>query len=114
VAAPRVRKVVFREAPGFHDEYVRFRELDANVGQALNDFVRAKAKIPPDQLPGKMRDHKLDGPLSQYKECHLASDVLLIYTHEKDTVTLYAVCTHKNIHGKAGKTMAKTLAGRRA
>jgi addiction module RelE/StbE family toxin len=69
-----------------------------------------KGKIPPERLPGTMRDHALGGALSGFKECHLDGDVLLIYTHERDEVMLYRVCTHADIAGKNSKKMARILA----
>ena len=59
-----------------------------------------------------MKDHKLTGALLDYKECHLDSNALLLYTHADDVVTLYAVCTHDDIEGKGSKAMAKKLAKR--
>jgi addiction module RelE/StbE family toxin len=79
----------------------------------MGEFHRAKTKVPPGRLPNAMRDHKLTGPLSGFKECHLAGDILLVYEHENDVVTLHAVCTHEDIDGSASKEMAKIIEARR-
>lgn len=56
-----------------------------------------------------MRDHSLDGSLSWLRECHLDGNILLLYTHENDVVTLYRVCTHADIRGKQGAKLAALL-----
>jgi addiction module RelE/StbE family toxin len=56
-----------------------------------------------------MKDHKLDGKLKGIKECHLAADILLVYTHENDAVDLLDVCRHSGLKGKKGKALSKIV-----
>ena len=42
-------------------------------------------------LPAMYRDHALTGNLKQYRECHLAPDILLIYQIDTDVLILTLV-----------------------
>lgn len=44
-------------------------------------------------LDAKYKDHSLKGNLSQFRECHIQPDWLLIYLKEKTTLTLTLVDT---------------------
>jgi addiction module RelE/StbE family toxin len=106
---PAKREVSFAFADGFQKSFDEFVEPDTPRAERFKDFLDKKSKIPPERLPGTMRDHALIGALSGFKECHLDSDVLLIYTHERDEVMLYRVCDHAAIEVKNSKKMAKLL-----
>ena len=69
----------------------------------------AKRNIPPTPLPGWMRDHKLRGRLVGISECHLAHDVLLIYTHKDDVITLLDCCTHDELTRDRGAHIRNSL-----
>lgn len=43
------------------------------------------------ELPANYKDHSLKGVLSQYRECHIKGDLLLIYTIEKENLILVLV-----------------------
>lgn len=51
-------------------------------------------------IPGKYRDHSLLGNLKGYRECHIESDLLLIYRVVDDNLVLYRLSTHRDIYGK--------------
>ncbi|MEI6581206.1 MAG: type II toxin-antitoxin system YafQ family toxin [bacterium] len=42
-------------------------------------------------LPVKYRDHGLNGEFSDYRECHIQGDLLLIYKIEKENLILILV-----------------------
>ena len=42
-------------------------------------------------LPIKYKDHKLNGELKDFRECHIKGDLLLIYKIEKDNLVLILV-----------------------
>lgn len=86
------RRVRVYTVPGFRRRYQRFLP-DSQVKSAMARLNEAKRNIPPTPLPGWMRDHKLRGRLVGISECHLAHDVLLIYTHKDDVITLLDCCT---------------------
>ena len=50
-------------------------------------------------LPGKYRDHALIGNWKDFRECHVASDWLLIYKIEADilVLTLQRTGTHSDL-----------------
>jgi addiction module RelE/StbE family toxin len=106
-ALKKKREVVFRPKPGFKASYDAFLAEDPSIADLMKEFRDKKAQIPPGRLPGKMRDHKLDGKLKGISECHLAGDILLVYTHENDVVDLLDVCRHSTLKGKKGKALSK-------
>lgn len=52
-------------------------------------------------LPAKYRDHQLTGNYGNYRECHIASDWLLVYCikEEELILTLTRTGTHSDIFG---------------
>ena len=48
-------------------------------------------------LPRTYSPHKLKGEWSDFWECHIAPDWLLIYAVSKDTVTLYRTGSHNDL-----------------
>lgn len=94
--ASAARRVRVYTVPGFRRSYQRFLP-NSQVKDAMAAFNLAKRQIPPAALPEWMRDHKLHGRLTEISECHLANDVLLIYTHEDDVITLLDCCTHAEL-----------------
>ena len=43
------------------------------------------------ELPPRYRDHQLSGKLKQFRECHITSDILLIYQTHNDILVLLLV-----------------------
>jgi hypothetical protein len=56
-----------------------------------------------------MRDHVLGGSLKGIREGHLDEDVLLLYAHADDVVTLLLVCEHADSKGDKAKALAKLV-----
>jgi mRNA-degrading endonuclease YafQ of YafQ-DinJ toxin-antitoxin module len=103
------REARFAFADGFEASAKQLAPEDSKEAGRIKDFMICKGEIPPRRLPGTMNDHALGGAFSEFKECHLAGNVLLLYTHKGDLITLYRVCTHDDIHGKRGARYARTL-----
>lgn len=82
------------------------RKIHPEIQDAIETFNKQKKEIPAGRLPKSMKDHKLDGNLRDYRECHLAPDVLLIYTHEEDVIDMIDICTHTDITGPREKQAA--------
>lgn len=72
VFGPRYRKDI--------KKYANFAEDVSKVVKFLSDGI---------SLPSKYKDHKLRGDLSEYRECHVRPDLLLIYKREKKRLILY-------------------------
>ena len=53
----------------------------------------------PDTLPAKNRDHSLSGNYSDFRECHIEPDWLLIYKQEGNELLLYRTGTHSDLFG---------------
>ena len=96
------------QAPGFKASWRQFKT--DTISKAMTEFDRCKRSLPPRPLPAKVKDHKLDGPLKGFMECHLADDVLLIYKSiDGGAVKLLRICTHADLKGPKAKTLAKIL-----
>jgi mRNA-degrading endonuclease YafQ of YafQ-DinJ toxin-antitoxin module len=110
---PKKREVTFAFAEGFEDSLHKFVADGSIEHDRYKIFLERKGNIPPERLPGTMRDHNLEPPLEDFRECHFSGDVLLLYTHENDVVMLYRVCDHGAIKGKRGSQLAKDLKKRK-
>jgi mRNA interferase YafQ len=105
---PKRNDIEWPQAPGFKTSWKQFK-TDA-ISNAMTEFDRCKRSVPPHPLPAKMKDHKLDGPLKGFMECHLADDVLLIYKPiNGGALKLLRVCTHADLKGPKAKALAKIL-----
>lgn len=62
--------------------------------QQTIDTLRIPAPLPP-----KNKDHSLIGNYSGYRECHIASDWLLIYKQAEDELRLDRTGTHADLFG---------------
>lgn len=60
--------------------------------QEIIEFLAKKGK-----LPAKYRDHNLTGNWVHHRECHVRSDVLLIYKVENDTLFLTRFGSHSEL-----------------
>ena len=67
------------------------RGLDVSL---LNDVVNKLANG--DTLDSKYKDHALNGNYSDFGECHIKPDWLLVYMLEKDILILTLVGTGKH------------------
>jgi addiction module RelE/StbE family toxin len=95
-------------ALGFKESWQKFKT--PALSEAMTVFNRLKRAIPPEPLPAKMHDHKLDGPLKGFMECHLDDDVLLIYKPlGRGAIKLLRICTHSDLRGPKAKVLAKLL-----
>ena len=105
---PKRNDVDWVLAQGFRDSWQRFKTNP--ISDAMTTFDRCKRAIPPEPLPARMNDHKLDGPFKGYMECHFDDDVLLIYKPiANGAIKLFRMCTHADLRGPKAKALAKLL-----
>jgi len=104
-AKPTSREVKFKPKQGFRDRYRGFLRLYPEIAGPMAEFNKLKREIPPGRLPALMKDHKLEGRLDEVRECHLAPDVLLLYTHKDDVIELLDICEHEDLYGKRGRVL---------
>jgi mRNA-degrading endonuclease YafQ of YafQ-DinJ toxin-antitoxin module len=98
---PEKREVLWDVSEGFKDSYKKYLKQFPHIKTAMAEFNHCKRAIPQQQLPGKMKDHKLDGPLQGIMDCHLADDVILLYRPlANGAIKLLLVCDHADIKGK--------------
>ena len=77
-----------------------YKREAANPKRTIGDLkaiVRALANG--DALPASNRDHKLQGKLSDCRECHVTADWLLIYRVDGDELQLVRTGTHAELFG---------------
>jgi addiction module RelE/StbE family toxin len=103
--AQKPRKVRFSVSSEFGNSYRGFLKLNPDIKDRLTEFNTAKRQIPPARLTELFEDHALAGTLDGMRECHLAHDILLLYTHENDLVRLILVCNHDAMSGKKAKRL---------
>jgi mRNA interferase YafQ len=97
-------------AQGFRDSWKKYKAESPHISEAMTTFDRCKRAVPPEQLPAKMKDHKLDGPLKGYMDCHLADDVILIYKPMPNgAIKLFLLCQHADLKGPRAKVLVKRL-----
>lgn len=76
-----------RAAKGIHQ-----KTLDIKLTKVLMLLANDTA------LPVKYRDHNLSGNWSNYRECHITPDLLLIYSKPcKKTLKLIRLGSHSNL-----------------
>ncbi len=53
------------------------------------------------ELPSQYRDHELQGKYSNYRECHIKPDLLLIYEIDRDfgLITIIEIGSHSQLFG---------------
>lgn len=95
---------------GFKDCWRKALKKNNKIKEAMTEFNRCKRAEPPEQLPKKMSDHKLDGPLRGYYDCHLDDDVILIYKPlGNGAYRLITICDHSDLQGPKAKVLASKL-----
>lgn len=70
----------------FKKSYKKLRKSGKIFREDLETVVKLLAKG--EKLPLKYRDHDLGGEYLGYRECHIKSDILLIYKIEKSILIL--------------------------
>lgn len=50
-------------------------------------------------LPASYRDHPLQGPWRGHRDCHLRSDVVLVYERDEKTIRLVRIGSHSELFG---------------
>jgi mRNA-degrading endonuclease YafQ of YafQ-DinJ toxin-antitoxin module len=98
------RKTSFQTTPLFDKGFEKLLVQKPKLQEKLKTVVEFKCTIPPQKLPSGFKEHALSGKLSNFMECHLDTNVLLIYTLSYGVFSLHAVCTHDEL-----KTVYKKL-----
>src|SRR5579859_4222564 len=100
---PKQGQVAWEVKPGFKDSYKKYLKTNPKIKDTMTEFNRCKRATPPEQLPGKMKDHKLDGPLKGIMDCHFYKPLA------NGGISLLRVCQHADIKGKRGAATAKLI-----
>ena len=81
----------------FKTAYKRVRNLKGFKVPVFTQIVAILAEG--GALPGKYRDHKLTGNLKDFRECHVAPDILLIYQIDNGMfiLTLVSIGNHAQL-----------------
>jgi mRNA interferase YafQ len=70
------------------------RHYNMGLLQQVIDILRI-----PDTLPPKNKDHNLSGNYSEYRECHIEPNWLLIYRYADNELQLHRTGTHADLFG---------------
>lgn len=105
--APRIVEVI--ATPNIRPQYDEYKIEFPEILDSVTLFNTYKRKIPPRQLPKNMKDHVLQGVLAGIRECHLAPDVLLLYTHKDDVVDMLYICRHDDLYGKRARQLSAQI-----
>jgi hypothetical protein len=62
-----------------------------------------------DRPAGQDEGSRLDKPLKGIRECHLADDVLLLYTHRNHVVHMLYICQHADLRGKRQRQLGTEI-----
>lgn len=72
----------------------------ARTGRNLERFVEAVSMLQQGEtLPAHFRDHSLIGNWRDFRECHLAGDLLLIYQVTDTELILVRMGSHSELFG---------------
>ena len=96
-------------AAGVRRQYKKFLNDWPDIADTVKIFNEYKRVIPAQRLPKAMKDHVLKGAFQGIRECHLADDVLLLYTHRKNEVRMLYICEHADLYGRRGKQLATDI-----
>lgn len=70
-------------------QHLKHSGIKSSVKKKIEQTIDVLAKG--QKLPLGYKDHSLNGELSKYRECHVQSDLLLIYKIEKENLILVLV-----------------------
>ena len=81
----------------FKSAYKRVKNLRGFKKEIFSEVVHTLASG--NKLNEKYRDHKLTGNLKSFRECHLASDILLMYQIDGEVLllTLVSIGNHAQL-----------------
>jgi hypothetical protein len=108
-AKPKAADPRFDASPHVKPQYRRYLTEFPEIAGTIAIFNRNKRETPPAPLPAKMKDHVLDRPLKGVRECHLAADVLLLYTHRGHVVHMLYICRHSDLYGQRQRQLASVI-----
>ena len=98
-------------AVGFKESYGALVATRPAIKEKFRTFLEFKTSIPPRVLPAGFKDHELGDRLKGYRECHLAGDILVVYTLKNNLLSLLMICTHDELRGGREKDLARRLSG---
>ena len=78
----------------FKKDFKRIQKRNWNI-ESLKTAIEILASG--NSLPDEYKDHSLIGKFSEYRDCHIESDWLLIYKIEDNFLVLYRTGSHSDI-----------------
>ncbi|MGH7450209.1 MAG: type II toxin-antitoxin system YafQ family toxin [bacterium] len=90
----RASVLKIKEGSSFRQDVQRMKKR----GKSLNGLKKVVKLLANDKtLPGNYKDHDLAKEWSDYRECHVEGDFLLIYKIEEESLILERVGTHSDL-----------------
>ena len=84
----------FTTTKRFDKEYAKLNESDKKLVDTVVDLL-----LQDKPLPEKYCDHQLKGNLKDFRDCHVKSDLVLIYSKDKNVliITAYRINSHSEL-----------------
>jgi mRNA-degrading endonuclease YafQ of YafQ-DinJ toxin-antitoxin module len=95
--------------PLFTESFAVLLRANPRLKDKLAQFTAAKLPDPLQQRFGS-HDRPFTGPLKGFQHCHLAPDIILVYSLKGRVINLLFCCQHADTEGKRMKATAKKLA----
>lgn len=103
--------IIVKKNRAFSPSYGKLAHIEG-VRDRLREFFRCKKQWPQEKLLASFKDHALQGSyFKKHKimECHLAGDVLLLYSFDNNVLTLLFCCSHNDLYGGRINNLQKLL-----
>lgn len=79
----------------FLRDFKKYSKSRINFKERLNEVIEFLGSGA--SLPEKYKDHKLNGKWNGYRECHIQSDLLLVYRCYEKNIELITLGTHDEL-----------------
>jgi len=89
--------MILKRTKAFHRDEEKIKMSDKHFTRFINALHHLSQK---NSLPSEFKDHALIGEWSDFRECHLSGDLLLIYQVEQDTIKLVRIGSHSQLFKK--------------
>lgn len=86
--------LIIRQGSRFKKDYKRILKQNRDLSNFIEVITKLSNKEPLDK---KYHDHQLSGILKQYRDCHIAPDLILIYSVTDKEIILTRLGSHSEL-----------------
>ena len=87
-------RLIIKHGSRFKKDYKRILKQNRDLSNFVDVIEKLINKEPLDQ---KYHDHQITGILKEYRDCHIAPDLILIYSIAKDELNLIRIGSHSEL-----------------